>query len=235
MQKNNKRPLYEYIVISDTTSYFNKIVIFEELIFDLEKNVIFNENLNNYKKDTFKKINILNMNTYYGLGNIIKLNKVTGKCLKLFHEMFNIEIHDLLIKNNFKFYELTKNNKLNDKNISNTQKNSHKSNNYLLIIDLFNIQQVKLLINYIDSNKDIYEKILNQYVLSGQNISNMFNKIVRFRDNSREKKKRIEKHIFNVTPLYNNIIIKTSNNIKECLTNLFYQYIMNELYIKNKM
>lgn len=290
-RKNKKLLLFEYIDVSDTTSYFNQIVKiaerenkwnFEALIFDLEKNVIFNDNLNNYKKDTLKKLKIIDK--YYNLGSISKMNKVHDDCLNLFHKMIIIEIHDLLIKNNRKFYELIKNNiyssltiidkclvKLMNEDINNFQKNNldkiikknienfqvkrnivkkyyqinrkiFPSNVDLLIMDLFNIQEVSFLIDYINNSKGIYENVVlpknivekynNNCITSCHDICN----ILIFRNKTQEKKKRMKNHkyqnLINAI-LYNHIILKFSNNIKESLSNFFNQYIMNELYISS--
>lgn len=286
--------LYEYIDISDTTSYFNKIVKiaekenkwnFEALIFDLEKNVIFNDNLNNYKKDTLKKLKIIDK--YYNSGSISKMNKVHDECLNLFHKMIVIEIQDLLI-NNRRFYELIKNNiyssltiidkcldKLMNEDINNFQKNNidkiikknikifqvkrnimkkyyqinrktFPSNVELLIMDFFNIQEVRFLIDYINNSKRIYENVVlskniveknnNNCITPCHDINNIFNKIVILRNKTQEKKKRIKnnkyQYLINAI-LYNHIILEFSNNIKESLSNFFNRYIMNELYISS--
>lgn len=304
IKNSNKISIYEYIDLSDTTLYFNKIEkIAEEsgkwsievLLNDLEKHIIFNENLNNYKINVLKILK--KMDNFYKSENTIKINLLHNKCLELFHDMINMEIHDLIKNNNKDFYNLIKNDiyrtlkildkcfhvLLNDKNISNNQENKlnqiinkniqifqikrnivKRYNNNLithnhedsLFINLHNIKEAKYVINYIDNNKKIYEKVNlpkkimikenNKYITSCPDATNMLNKslyrcniginnndiqinkLAIFKNYLINKKIYKNKHKKMYT--YKYAINKYANNIKDCLINLFNQYIMFELY-----
>lgn len=108
---HNKKELYKYIDLNDCSLYMKKIEKIAEkngdfsiriLLNDLEQNVIFSDNIFNFKKDIIKNLN--KMEKYFHQNLLIMSEILHQDCLDKFYKLIENEINDLIINKNYDYY-----------------------------------------------------------------------------------------------------------------------------------
>lgn len=248
-QKSNiqrrKIELYEYINLNDFTFYFNNIertaekineFSFRVLIKDFDNNIIYNENILNFKNDINKIL--IQMQEYYENGFISMVERLHQKCLNNFYELIKNEINKLIIKQDYKYYlflkqELYKNLVLMSDSYKKSKKNDINEKQ-MSALDIFIKQVMKdyifkknVLKKYICSYKEQlhYDDLL--YI----NLNNIdeVNDVLQFFENNNRIYKKIT--------LPQNIVIKEINkNVINCYKYLYnWSDIIGEYIIKSNI
>ena len=213
----DKMELYEYIDLNNYTSYFNKIeniakqknkFSFKVLLDDFDKNIRYNDDILNFKKD-INKILII-MEKHFEMGFIYKTEQINKECLNKFYILIENEINKLIYEKNYKYYLIIK--KQLYKNIK-LMYNSYKKSNEKNV----NEKQIVILNEIIKHNIKEYSIKIN--ILKKYNMINKelipYDDLLYINLNNTNEIEDILFQIDNNNKLYDNVLLPLTINIKE--------------------
>lgn len=229
-----KMELYEYIDLSNYTSYFNKIektaeknkqFSFKVLLDDFDKNIIYNNDILRFKKDINK--NLDQMEKYFEKGYLLRLEQLNEECLNKFYNLIENEINKLIREKNCKYYLFIKQG-LYEKLIliSNSYKKSKENNVNKKQMVILNIFVKNMMKEYI-----VKINILKKYNCLNKELTH-YDDLLYINMNSTNEVDNVLSQINEYNKVYDKILLPSKIIIKEINQGITYIDIKNIIYPK---